>query len=93
MREVSSRQIMELAQGHIADKGWSQRGLPPEPMPLTKMLMLTFPLVAYVMRWVMRNITLQPCFKSLLCGGWGEEEAGCFIQKGFSITISDQEKN
>lgn len=41
------------------------------------MLMLTFPLIAYVMTCVMRYITLQLCFKSLLYGG-GEKEPGVF---------------
>lgn len=88
---------MELAQGDTASKWWSQdsnqEGLPPEPMPLPKMLMLTSPLTAYVMRCVMRYITLQLYFKSLMYGGGEEGEVGCFTPKKFSINISDPGRN
>lgn len=88
---------MELAQGDTANKWWSQDsnqgGLPPEPMPLPKMLMLTSPLAASVMRCVMRYITLQLYFKSLMYGGGEEEEVRCFIPNKFSINISDQGRN
>lgn len=54
----------------------NQRGLPLEPMPLIEMLMLTFPLIAYVMRCVMRYITLQLCFKSFHVWRWQRGKIG-----------------
>lgn len=55
--------------------------------------MLTSPLAASVMRCVMRSITLQLYFKSLVYGGREEEEVRCFILNKFSVNISDQGRN
>lgn len=87
---------MELAQAHTANKGWSQD---PNQSPClqrpcpSRDADVTLPLVAYGMRCVMSCITVQHWFKSLLNGDWRKEEAGCFILKEFSITLSDQERN